>query len=289
VLRDLGDYPARSPIGVRLPSDEDVAALKRAGGRWRAVVALDDDRAALQAAATFDRVFVLDPLYDTGGLLYAAWHDPFIRDEHARQLAEQAAGLVRLAPLLNAGSAILAPDHLPGSWNPRPAWRRPRPPRADERQLRAWSMRSALVLLYWADRLNAVVCASSPEVVAALNVALGQRPRTRTIDWFTGLSAEDIVAWRGQNTKALADAWTALRHPPRRRAVGCLHELASLLQAMPRPSDETDQQTRLVLGDPWLPEPAMLVRRLFNGDDPSREPALPRRRLRRRPLCLLSS
>src|SRR5438067_484476 len=81
---------------------------------------VDDERGIRNAACLFNRVFVLDPLYDSGALLYAAWHDPLIKDEHARRLAEHAGLLVRLAPLLNAGSASLAPDHLPGSWNPRP-------------------------------------------------------------------------------------------------------------------------------------------------------------------------
>src|ERR1051326_7011040 len=114
VLQDLGDYPARSPIGTRLPSAEDVPSLKRAAGRWRAVVPFGDERAVRRAACVFESVFVLDPLYDSGSLLYAAWHDPFIRDEHSRRLAEQAAGLVRLG----------APPHN-GAGHPRSG----RPPR----------------------------------------------------------------------------------------------------------------------------------------------------------------
>src|SRR5690349_21293005 len=90
VLKDLGDYPARSPIGPRLPTSQEVAQLSRAGGRWRAVALLDDDQAIRQSACLFERVFVLDPLYDSGALLYGAWHDPVIRDEHSRRLAEQA-------------------------------------------------------------------------------------------------------------------------------------------------------------------------------------------------------
>jgi len=72
VLEDLGDYPARSPIGPRLPGAEEVASLRRTGGRWRAVVLLDDEAAVNQAACLFESVFVLDPLYDSGALLYAA-------------------------------------------------------------------------------------------------------------------------------------------------------------------------------------------------------------------------
>src|SRR5258708_37729303 len=90
VLEDIGDYPARSPIGQRGPSDADVATLKKQQGRWRAVVSLEDERALRNATGLFQRVFVLDPLYDTGALLYAAWHDPLIKDVHSRRLGGQA-------------------------------------------------------------------------------------------------------------------------------------------------------------------------------------------------------
>ena len=100
VLEDNGDYPARSPIGQRVPSESDVATLKKQEGRWRAVVSLEDERALRNAAGLFQRVFILDPFYDTGALLYAAWHDPLIQDEHSRRLAEQAGLLVRASPLL---------------------------------------------------------------------------------------------------------------------------------------------------------------------------------------------
>src|SRR5579859_4623019 len=72
VLQEMGDYPARSPIGQRVPGDEEVAALTGAAGRWRAVVLLEDERALKSAAVLFSRVFVLDPFYDSGSLLYAA-------------------------------------------------------------------------------------------------------------------------------------------------------------------------------------------------------------------------
>src|SRR6202011_4588063 len=129
-----------SALGHRVPTDADVDALARVAGRWRAIVLLEDERALRNAAGLFSCVFVLDPFYDSGALLYAAWHDPVIKDEHSRRLAEQAGLLVRAGPLLNAGTAILAPDHLPGSWNPRPEWKKPRPG-ADKRQLAGWSMR----------------------------------------------------------------------------------------------------------------------------------------------------
>jgi len=257
VLEDMGDYPARSPIGHRIPTDAEVEALRKLQGSWRAVVLLEDERSLKTVACLFDRAFVLDPFYDSGALLYAAWHDPLLKDEHSRRLAEHAGLLVSAAPLLNAGTAILAPDHLPGSWNPRPGWRRPRP--TDDRcQVAGWWMRTALVLLYWADRLDAVVCAARPEVVAALNVALGPRATARPLDVSEPDRANDARALRARLTEMLV---------------------------------ETTSPTawRLALGETSLPEPAMLIRRVLNGQDPQREPPLPRKPLRRRPMCLLPS
>src|SRR5207237_6655470 len=152
VLQDIGDYPGRSPIGHRIPSDDEVAELRGQQGRWRAIVMLEDERALTIAGWLFNRVFVLDPFYDSGALLYAAWHDPLIKDDHSRRLAEQTGQLGRAASLLNAGTVVLTPDHLPGSWNPRRGRRKPRATE-DRRQHAAWAMLNALVLLYSADCL----------------------------------------------------------------------------------------------------------------------------------------
>ena len=285
VLKDLGEYPARSPIGERIPSGAEVAALKRAGGQWCGVILLDDEGALTQAACLFDRVFVLDPFYDTGALLYAAWHDPFIKDEHSRMLAEQAGWLVRLAPLLNAEIAFLAPDHLPGSWAPRPGWRRPRPG-ADRRQTAGWSMRCGLVLLHWADRLGATVCATRPDVIAALEVALGPSARSAAVAVPLAGSAADAVAAR---TDELCQVWTEAGAASRRRGRGCVEDVAYALGALRDAGEEAGVMSwRIALGEPAVPEPAMLIRRVLFGEDPEREPPLPRRRLRRRPLCLLA-
>jgi hypothetical protein len=287
MLQDLGDYPARSPIGARLPTEQDVASLKRAAGRWRAVVPFDDDRAVRQAACLFESVFVLDPLYDPGALLYAAWHDPFIRDEHSRRLAEQTSAIVRLAPLLNTGAAILAPDHLPGSWNPRPGWRQPR--RGDHpRQLAAWAMRAALVLVYWADRLDAVVCTTRADVLAGVHVLLGARPHVAGLELAAPpATVEAVCDWRQDRAQALCRLWSELRHLTRRRPVDALGDFA--LACSDVPLDAVARAWQLVLGTPAVPEPAMLIRRVLNGEDPERRPPLPRKRLRRRPLCLLGA
>jgi hypothetical protein len=285
VLEDLGDYPARSPIGQRVPTQAEVDALKEGGGPWRGVVLLDDERSARHAALLFDRVFVLDPFYDSGALLYAAWHDPYIKDEHSRRLAEQAGWLVRLAPLFNAGTAVLAPEHLPGSWNPRPGWRKPRG-NTDRRQVGAWAMRTGLVLLYWADRLDAVACTTRLEVIAALEVALGAGARSTSLELSEVSGADEAQRLRDERLEDLCLQWREMRRVTRRRGPRCLEDLAFAARRLA--IDGRARAWRLMLGEASVPEPSMLIRRVLNSQDPEREPALPRRRLRRRPLCLLA-
>jgi hypothetical protein len=286
VLQDLGDYPARSPLGHRTPTEEEVAQLRRQG-RWRAVAPLDDERALRVAAYLFGRVYVLDPFYDSGALLYAAWHDPMIRDEHSRRLAEQAGLLARAAPLLNAGTALLAPDYLPGSWNPRPGWRKPRP-RDDRRQLAAWSMRTGLVLVYWADRLDGLICTTRPDVIAALDVALGERAASVGLQLPEARRVDEAQADREMRVAHLVELWADLRTVSRRRGRYCLEDMAFVLGAVADSAEGAPlREWRMTLGQTYVPDPVMLIRRVMNGQDPEREPVLPRKRLRRRPLCLV--
>jgi hypothetical protein len=288
VLQEIGDYPARSPLGPRVPGDEEVAALSRVAGRWRAVVLLDDERALRSAAGLFSRVFVLDPLYDCGALLYAAWHDPIIADEDSRSLAEQAGLLVRAAPLLNTGTAILTPEHLPGSWNPRPGWRKPRP-NADSRQRAAWSMRTSLVLLYWADRLDAVVCTARSDIVGALDVALGPPVMAGSLEMIEPLHIDDAQIAREAAVADLSVRWAAIRRLSRRRTRGCLDDVACALTGLSESTQHVAERRlwRLALGETTLPDPALLIRRVLNGQDPDREPRLAAKKIRRRPLCLV--
>ena len=288
VLQDIGDYPHRSPIGHRVPNADEVKALQNAAGRWRAVVLLEDERALRSAAGLFSRVFVLDPFYDTGALLYAAWHDPLIKDEHSRRLAQQAGLLVRAGPLLSAGTAILAPDHLPGSWNPRPGWHKPRPT-DDKRQLAAWSMRTSLVLLYWADRLDGVVCTTLGDVVVALDVALGSRATSCWLDMPEPPRVDQAQTARDTCVSDISQHWLAIRRLSRRRTRRRLDDVAyaltSLAEALRHAT--TPHAWRLSLGESSVPDPALLIRRVLNGQDPERQPPLPPRKMKRRPLCLV--
>jgi hypothetical protein len=289
MLQDMGDYPRRSPIGVRRPTDEEVDVLRKAGtGRWRAVVLLEDERALALGAAYFSHLFLLDPFFDTGQMLYAAWHDPLIRDEHSRRLAEQGALLLRAAPLLNGAAASLAPDHLPGSWNPRPSWPRPRatdPPR----QLAAWAMRCALVLVYWADRLDAVVCTTRHDVIAALDVVLGASVTTRGVELRSAKRVDASQDLREASLCTLKPEWDAARRASRRRSRAHLDDVTDALFTVSESlSDEPSSAWRLSLGATTVPEPPLLIRRILLGEDPERRPPLPRRKLRRRPLALVA-
>lgn len=290
LVEAIGDYPARSPIGQRRPSEAEVAALRNLKGKWRAVVLLDDERALKTAACLFDRAFVLDPFYDSGALLYAAWHDPLIKHEHARRVADEAGSLVRAAPLLQAGTAVLAPDHLPGSWNPQPGWRKPRPSDGD-RQVAGWWMRTALVLLYWADRLDAVVCATRAEVVAALEVVLGPRGTVCALESPEPPDVGAAQALRGACAPLLTTCWRAARRTCRRRTPEHVDAVAYLLSDLSSLLGMTHPTApwRLRLGEASVPEPAMLIRRVLNGQHPDRPPRLPRKELRRPPLCLLAA
>jgi hypothetical protein len=287
VLEDMGDYPARSVIGQRVPTPEEVDQLNRIAGRWRAVVLLDDERGLRTAAMLFGRVFVLDPFYDSGGLLYAAWHDPLIRDDQSRLLAEQTGLLMRLAPLFSAGTAVLTPDHLPGSWNPRPGWRKPRSTE-DRRQIAAWSVRRALVLLYWADRLNGAVCATRRDVIAGLDVALGVQARTISVELSEPARIDHAQTQRDARSAELSELWADLRITTRRRNRYALEDAAFVLGGLSESSSIGPlEKWRLALGERSIPDPAMLMRRVLNGQDPERDPPLPRKRLTRRPLCVM--
>ena len=117
---------------------------------------------------------------------------------------------MRAGPLLNAGTAVLTPDHLPGSWNPRPGWRKPRS-NADSRQHAAWSMRTSLVLLYWADRLDGVVCTARSDVVAALDVALGPRATSASLEVAEPQRIDDAQTAREAVVVELGPRWAAIR------------------------------------------------------------------------------
>ena len=285
LLQDMGDWPDRSPIGQRLPADAEVDALDHLAGRWRAVTLLDDERALRISALAFSRTFVLDPLYDNGDLLYAAWHDPAVSAEHAQRLAAQASLLVRAAPLLRSSCAVLTPDHLPGSWDPRPGWR-PRLPHPNPSVEAAWWLRTALVLLYWADRLEGVVCTTQPGIVAALRLALGPGADEVPAKLAEAPSIEAAQAAREQALRECRSHWARTRRLSRHRSPRYLRRLGCALERI-HPDAEQHTRWQLMLGPPQLPDPALLIRRVLNAQDPGREPPLPPKPLRRRPLCLV--
>jgi hypothetical protein len=259
-----------------VPTEREVERLKRIRGRWRAICLLDDERALRVAAVHFERVLVLDPLYDMGALLYAAWHDQAIRNTHARRLAEQAALLVTAAPLLRDATAVLAPQHLPGSWDPRPGWRRPAVD-AEERSLKAWGLRTALVLLHWGDRLGAVVVVTRTDVVPQVRVAIGGGAEECALRVAEAETLEEAVRLR--SCAATRGGWQRARKARQLPHLACA--LHGVLKGPPAP------RWQLVRGQARVADPALLLRRVLNDQDPCKSPPLPPTRLRRSPVFLL--
>lgn len=283
LLSDLSGWPDRTPLSRRVPSAREVAQLRRKAGPWRGICLLDDDLALRTAAVLFETIFVLDPLYDAGELLYAAWHDPVVKAEHAARLAEQGALLVRAGPLLRDRSALLAPDHLPGSWDPRPGWRRPAAT-ADAHLHTAWALRTALVLLNWADRLDALIVSTTPAIVEQLPVALGPRATSCPLAVCAPPELADALAVRA----GVSERWSPAREACRARSARKLEHAACAISHIPLELPRSAEPWQLLLGDTALPDPALLLRRVLNQQDPNRQPALPPTRLRRRPLCLVA-
>jgi hypothetical protein len=151
-------------------------------------------------------------------------------------------------------------------------------------------MRSALVLLYWADRLDAVVCAARDDVVAALDVALGPGASGCSLEIAEPHRPEAAQAAREAFAPRLCNCWRAARRIGRRRRTRAQVEALADILSSPTPvlAETNPARTwRLSLGDASLPEPAMLLRRVLSGDNPNREPPIPRKQLKRRPLCLV--
>jgi hypothetical protein len=281
LLEDMAEYPARSPIGDRIPSQQEVKSLQaQSRGAWSAVVTLDDERALRLAAVAFQRVFVLDPLYDLGRQLYAAWHDPFVNAEDARRVCSQSSLLVRAAELLTSPGVVLAPDHLPGSWCPRPGWREPRSA-ADPKPRAAWSLRCALVLVYWADRLGGVACAAREDLATALRLATCSGEQWVSASMSEPQSINEAALIRSRQARSIS--WDAARKAAQHRHPACLEEVVCAWSSDP---NADGVPWRLSLARPWLPDPAMLIRRVLAGHDPMHSPALPRVPLRRPPLSL---
>ena len=152
-------------------------------------------------------------------------------------------------------------------------------------------MRNALVLLYWADRLNAVVCTTRHDAIVAMDVLLGPRRQAVVVELPEPGRVIEAQVERDVNASVLSELWTDLRGMSRRRDSYCLEDLAFVLTGLAEaPAGESSfTGWRLALGERWVPDPAMLIRRVLNGQDPEREPPLPRKRLKRRPLCLLTA
>jgi hypothetical protein len=147
------------------------------------------------------------------------------------------------------------------------------------------------VLLYWADRLEGVVCTARGDVVAALEVALGPRTKSSTLEMAEPKRINEAQAMREAIADKLGQRWTAMRRLSRRRGHDQLDEIAYALTGLAEALGHAPepQPWRLALGQGSLPDPALLLCRVLNGEDPQRAPPLPRKKVRRRPLCLVAA
>jgi hypothetical protein len=152
-------------------------------------------------------------------------------------------------------------------------------------------VRTSLVLLYWADRLDGVVCTARGDVVAGLDLALGPLAHSRALDMPEPRRIDEAQGARDMIVDDLAQRWASVRRLSRRRSWKKLEDvsyaLTGLAEALGHASEP--RSWRLTLGGGSVPDPALLIRRVLNGQDPEREPPLPRTRIRRRPLCLLAA
>jgi hypothetical protein len=123
-------------------------------------------------------------------------------------------------------------------------------------------------------------------VIAALEVALGAGARSIGLQLSEVSGADEAQRLRDERLDDLCLQWREMRRVTRRRGPRCLEDLAFAAGRLA--IDGRAGAWRLVLGEASVPEPSMLIRRVLNSQEPEREPALPRRRLRRRPLCLLA-
>jgi hypothetical protein len=150
-------------------------------------------------------------------------------------------------------------------------------------------MRTGLVLLYWADRLDGVVCTARGDVIAALDVALGQRTVSCALDFAEPGHVDEAQSARASTLGEQHQRWAAVRRLTRRRTKSRLEDVAYALTGLAETLAFGGEARawRLALGESSLPDPTLLIRRVLNGQDPEREPPLPRKKIRRRPLCLL--
>ena len=286
LLCQLTRWPARSTLGPRLPEAAEVDALEALPGRWRLLTLPEDDRALRLGGLAFERIFVLDPLYDCGKTLYGAWHRAGVDPRHVHQVGERALALLRAGPLLRSGVAVLAPDQLPRSWDPFPS--APRPDPSDRGACRAWAMGRALTLIYWADRLDAVIAISQPDVAAAVfdlvrpthEAAVARLPDLPGLD--------DVVARRRDARQSLSRLWRNARRRSRARQsavspASAMERLWTVVAGAPA------REWTVSLGPETLPMPSTMLLRVRANLDPYDGTAYGAVHLRRPPLCLVPS
>jgi len=265
VLTAAARYPRESMVGPRRPDPAEVDGLDRTLPPSRALVHPEDEAAVLAAGGLFQTVLALDPFWAAPRLLYSCWHARSgISLEQADALLEMAGPCVRLAPLIADGSLRFVPDHLPGSWEPYPMPRRA-PPTASPQVRAGLALRRAARLVYWADRLGAVVVAAQPETAAMLHELVGSGLPGAVAATLPLAPNDDLAAaLRRRAGAGVRDAWSAWPALDRDRS-GDLAALVACLTLVDSTGEGPRTPWSLACGPPRLPDVALAIRRVQSG------------------------
>src|SRR5207237_9929270 len=124
----------------------------------------------------------------------------------------------------------------------------------------AWSLRTACVLLYWADRLDAVACTARADLVSALSIALRPSDCEQRVQVIEPSTIELAQATREACMLELQAAWGAARRSSRRRERQAMQDVACCLGRIREVLDLRGARSSwtLRLADKALPDPALL-------------------------------
>ena len=105
-------------------------------------------------------------------------------------------------------------------------------------------MRTGLVLLYWADRLDGVVCTARGDVVAALDVALGHRATSFALELAEPPRIDAAQIAREAAVAERWPRWAAIRRLSQRRARRQLEDVAFALTSLAEAVQPTPEFAR---------------------------------------------
>lgn len=264
VLGAAAGYPKESMAGWRRPDPAEIERLDLSLPPSRAVVAPEDQVAALVACALFQTTLALDPMWAAPRLFYSSWHARSeLSGQHGNALLEMAAPCVRLAPFVASGALQFVPDHLPGSWEPYPMPRRA-PPDASPQSRAGFAVHQAARLVYWANRLSGIAVATDRGVTQMLSQLLSSAPGGLTEASVRLVRDVDLAsALECRSTVGIQEVWNDWP------VVACEgSQLAALQDCLGRAAGFGRGPRRdwtLALGPPALPDVALAIRSAQSG------------------------